>query len=126
MSAMRERLDWIVRRRWLLIALQLLVALVVIGVMAYFVRGAWDDAGDRLLDANAFDLTLGLLWLGAYYLLFVIGWIWILRALGIRLSYFDALQTEMVSMPAKSTPGGLWTPAARVVAVRRAGITNTA
>jgi len=125
MTAIRQRLDWIVRRRWLLITLQLVVALAVIGVMAYFVRGAWDDAGDRLLDANAFDLTLALLWLGAYYLLFVVGWIWILRAWGIRLSYFDALQAEMVSMLAKYIPGGVWTPAARVVAVRRAGITNT-
>src|SRR5215212_7477066 len=124
MTAIRERLDWIVRRRWL-ITLQLVVALVVVGVMAYFVRGAWDDAGDRLLDANAFDLTLALVWLGAYYLLFVVGWIWILRAWGIRLSYRDALQAEMVSMLAKYIPGGVWTPAARVVAVRRAGITNT-
>src|SRR3954447_15121837 len=125
MTAMRERLDWIMRRRWLLIGLQLVVALVVIGIMAYFVRGAWDDAGDRLLDANAFDLTLALLWLGAYYLLFVFGWIWILRAWGIRLSYFDALQAEMVSMLAKYIPGGVWTPAARIVAARRAGVTNT-
>src|SRR3954471_5429583 len=125
MTGIRQRLDWIMRRRWLLIALQTLVALVVIGIMAYFVRGAWDDAGDRLLDANAFDLVLALLWLGAYYLLFVIGWIWILRAWGIRLSYFDALQAEMVSMLAKYIPGGVWTPAARIVAARRAGVTNT-
>src|SRR3954447_3608693 len=125
MTAMRERLDWIMRRRWLLIGLQLVVALVVIGIMAYFVRGAWDDAGDRLLDANAFDLVLALLWLGAYYLLFVIGWIWILRAWGIRLAYRDALQAEMVSMLAKYIPGGVWTPAARVLALRRAGIDDT-
>jgi hypothetical protein len=31
----------------------------------------------------------------------------------------------MVSMLAKYIPGGVWTPAARVVAVRRAGVTNT-
>src|SRR5215210_637635 len=126
MTTMRERVEWVTRRRWLLVAIQSAVALVVIGVLAYFVRGAWADAGDRLLDANAFDLVLALLWLGAYYLLFVVGWIWILNAWGIRLSYRDALQAEMVSMLAKYIPGGVWTPAARIVAVRRAGVTNTA
>jgi uncharacterized membrane protein YbhN (UPF0104 family) len=40
----------------------------------------------------------------------------------IRLSYAAALRAEMVSMLAKYVPGGVWTPAARVVAARRAGI----
>jgi len=31
------------------------------------------------------------------------------------------LQAEMVSMLAKYLPGGVWTPAARAVALRRAG-----
>ena len=66
-----------------------------------------------------------MLWIAAYYLLFVVGWIWILAAWGIRLPYPEALRAEMVSMLAKYIPGGVWTPAARVVAVRRAGITDT-
>ena len=37
-----------------------------------------------------------------------------------------ALRAEMVSMLAKYIPGGIWTPAARVVAARRAGVTDAA
>src|SRR5207248_4628823 len=44
----------------------------------------------------------------------------------IRLSYAAALRAEMVSMLAKYVPGGVWTPAARVVAARRAGVTDGA
>ena len=40
----------------------------------------------------------------------------------IHLSYPAALRAEMVSMLAKYVPGGVWTPAARVVAARRAGV----
>jgi hypothetical protein len=40
--------------------------------------------------------------------------------------YGVALQAEMVSMLAKYLPGGVWTPAARTVALRRsAGVTDT-
>jgi hypothetical protein len=35
------------------------------------------------------------------------------------------LGAEMLSMLAKYVPGGVWTPAARVVAARRAGVDNT-
>ena len=44
----------------------------------------------------------------------------------IHISYPAALRAEMVSMLAKYVPGGVWTPAARVVAARRAGITDAA
>src|SRR5260370_34769470 len=44
----------------------------------------------------------------------------------IHLSYAAALRAEMVSMLAKYVPGGVWTPAARVVAARRAGVTDGA
>ena len=40
------------------------------------------------------------------------------------LSYSVTLRAEMVSMLAKYIPGGIWTPAARVVAARRAGVTD--
>ena len=51
----------------------------------------------------------------------MIGWQWILRALDVRVSYAVALQAEMASMLAKYIPGGIWTPAARVVWLRKAG-----
>jgi uncharacterized membrane protein YbhN (UPF0104 family) len=46
----------------------------------------------------------------------------ILDTWGIRMPYGAALRAEMVSMLAKYVPGGVWTPAARVVAARRAGV----
>jgi uncharacterized membrane protein YbhN (UPF0104 family) len=112
-------------RRWLVITLQTLAALAVLAVLAFFVRGAWHNASDRIARADVSDLLLAFAALAAYYLLFVVGWIWILAAWGIRLRYRDALQAEMVSMLAKYIPGGVWTPAARVLAVRRAGVTDT-
>lgn len=115
----------ITRRRKLLIAIEVAAVAVVVAALALAVRGAWHDAGDRIASAKPVDLVLAVVWLAAYYLLFVVGWIWILAAWGIRLPYRNALQAEMVSMLAKYIPGGVWTPAARVVAVRRAGVTNT-
>ena len=106
-------------------AVQAVAGVVVLGVLAYVVRDAWANAGDRIAGAHPLDLALAVAWLSAYYLLFVVGWIWILGAWGIRLPYRNALQAEMVSMLAKYIPGGVWTPAARVVAVRRIGITDT-
>ena len=62
----------------------------------------------------------------AYYLVFVFGWMRILAALEVRIDYETALRSEMVSMLAKYVPGGVWTPAARVVALRRAGVHDAA
>ena len=112
-------------RRGLVLALQILFVLALIGFLAYAVRGTWDEALPRLRDARPLELGLACLILAAYYLLFIVGWVWILAALEIRTSYRVALQAEMVSMLAKYIPGGVWTPAARLVAMRRAGITNT-
>jgi glycosyltransferase 2 family protein len=122
---MKGLFQGIAARRWLVIVLQAVAAVAVLGLLAYFVRDAWANASDRIAKADISDLVLALAWLGAYYLLFVVGWIWILASWGIRLAYRDALQAEMVSMLAKYIPGGVWTPAARVVAARRAGVTNT-
>jgi glycosyltransferase 2 family protein len=55
----------------------------------------------------------------------VLGWQRILAAYGIRIPYRVALQAEMLSMLAKYIPGGVWTPAARVVALRPFGIKDT-
>jgi uncharacterized membrane protein YbhN (UPF0104 family) len=122
---MRARLQSLAGRRWLVVTIQVVVAVVLLAALAYFVRDAWDNAGDRIATADISDLVLALAALAAYYLLFVVGWIWILATWGIRLAYRDALQAEMVSMLAKYIPGGVWTPAARVLAARRAGVTDT-
>ncbi|MGZ4390476.1 MAG: lysylphosphatidylglycerol synthase domain-containing protein, partial [Gaiellaceae bacterium] len=122
---MRGVIDALKARRWLLISVEAVAVVLLLGALSWAVRGAWHDAGDRIASASPVDLALAVAWLAAYYLLFVVGWIWILGAWGIRLPYRYALQSEMVSMLAKYIPGGVWTPAARVVAVRRAGITNT-
>jgi uncharacterized membrane protein YbhN (UPF0104 family) len=50
----------------------------------------------------------------------------ILAEWNIQISYPAALRAEMVSMLAKYVPGGFWTPAARVVAARRAGVEDVA
>lgn len=122
---MRRLIDELKARRWLLVAIETVAVVLLLAALAWAVRGAWRDAGDRIASASLIDLALAIAWLAAYYLLFVVGWIWILGAWGIRLPYRYALQSEMVSMLAKYIPGGVWTPAARVVAVRRAGVTNT-
>jgi glycosyltransferase 2 family protein len=122
---MRARLQSLASRRWLVVTIQIVVAVALLGALAYFVRDAWDNAGDRIATADVSDLVLALVALAAYYLLFVVGWIAILSQWGIKLAYRDALQAEMVSMLAKYIPGGVWTPAARVLAVRRAGVTDT-
>ena len=115
----------IARRRRLVTALQVGALAVIFAFLVYAIRGDWREARPLLRHADLSDLALALALIAAYYLAFVVGWMWILRALAIRLSYRDALRAEMLSMLAKYVPGGVWTPAARVVAVRRAGVTNT-
>ena len=123
---MRERYERLVaEHRWAVVGVQSALLVLLLAILAWFVRDAWDEAADRIADARPLDLALAVVWLSAYYLLFVVGWIWILAAWGVRLPYRNALQAEMVSMLAKYIPGGVWTPAARVVAVRRAGVTDT-
>src|SRR3982750_4525652 len=89
-------------------------------------RGTFEDAGDDLRNANPVYFVLACLTLAAYYLLFVLGWMRILADWDLSISYPAALRAEMVSMLAKYVPGGVWTPAARVVAARRAGVTDAA
>jgi glycosyltransferase 2 family protein len=115
----------LLRRRRVLIGLQLAAVAILLGFLTYGLRDAWADAAPRLRDANPLDLLIACVVLAVYYLLFVIGWRWILAAMEIHVPYRLALQAEMVSMLAKYVPGGIWTPAARVVALRRAGVTDT-
>ena len=113
------------RRRKLFIALQVTALVVFLGFLGYAFRDSWSEAAPLIRDANWTDLAIALVLLAAYYLLFVLGWLWILRALHIHVGYRIALQAEMFSMLAKYVPGGVWTPAARVAAMRRYGITAT-
>lgn len=92
---------------------------VVVGFCAYAVRNEWAKAGPLLADTSLRWFGLALVTVAAYYLVFVIGWLRILEVLGVPVSYSAALQAEMVSMLAKYVPGGVWTPAARVAALRR-------
>jgi glycosyltransferase 2 family protein len=109
----------------LLAGLQIGAVLILVGFLAYEFSDAVRDAWPRLRHADLKLVLLACVLLIAYYLLFVLGWQAILRAYGIRLSYRTVLGAEMLSMLAKYIPGGVWTPAARVVAVRRAGVDST-
>ena len=112
----------LLRDRRVLVALQLVVAVAVIGFLGYFLRDAWIEAWPLLTNADPVDISLGLAFIAAYYLVFVLGWLWILAATGVRISYWIALQAEMASMLAKYIPGGVWTPLARIVWLRRSGV----
>jgi uncharacterized membrane protein YbhN (UPF0104 family) len=100
-------------------ALELGVGLIVVGVCSYAVRSEWAKAGPQLADARPVWIALALIAVGIYYLVFITGWVRILRGLGIHVPYMAALQAEMISMLAKYIPGGVWTPAARVTALQR-------
>jgi uncharacterized membrane protein YbhN (UPF0104 family) len=107
-------------------ALQFALGVIVIGFCVWAVRSEWSKAGSRIADANLYWLALSLAVVTVYYLVFILGWIRMLAAWDIKISYRVGLQAEMVSMLAKYVPGGVWTPAARAVALRRnAGITDT-
>jgi glycosyltransferase 2 family protein len=105
---------------------QLAIVAVIIGFCVWGVRHEWSKAGSRLEHARPGYVALGLLAISVYYLTFILGWIRMLAAWGIAVPYRVALQAEMVSMLAKYIPGGVWTPAARALALRRAaGVTDT-
>ena len=113
------------RNKRLVVALELVALAVLLGALGWAFRDVWADAAPRLQHADPVEIALAVLVVAAYYLVFVVGWVWILAAYGIRLPYRIALQAEMLSMLAKYVPGGVWTPAARVVALRRLGIGET-
>jgi uncharacterized membrane protein YbhN (UPF0104 family) len=116
----------VAEHRRLFAVLQLLLFVVFFAVVGWAVRGSFRDAADDLRSANLLLFAVACTALGGYYLLFVLGWMRILADWGIDISYAGALRAEMVSMLAKYVPGGVWTPAARVVAARRAGIDDAA
>jgi glycosyltransferase 2 family protein len=126
MSRISELASWASRHRRLLGAIQLVVLVAFFISIGWAVRGTIHSAANDLRDADLVYFALGCAALGGYYLAFVLGWMRILAEWGIRLSYPAALRAEMISMLAKYIPGGIWTPAARVVAARRAGVTDAA
>lgn len=109
-------------RRRLWIAVQLAFVAAVLVFLGFALEDAWRDAGPRLRDTDLVDLSIATALLVAYYCMFVVGWQWILRALDVHVSYVIALQAEMASMLAKYVPGGVWTPAARVVWLKKTGV----
>src|SRR6476646_1560540 len=126
MSKLEDVADFASRHRRLLGALQLVILLIFFSALGWWLRGSFNSAANDLHHSNLAVFIAGCAVLGVYYLVFVFGWMWILREWGVRLSYPAALRAEMVSMLAKYIPGGIWTPAARVVAARRAGVTDAA
>jgi len=108
------------------IATQLVILAVFFISVGWAMHGSFKDAGNDLRNANPSLFVLGCAALAVYYLVFVFGWMRILADWGIHISYPAALRAEMVSMLAKYVPGGVWTPAARVLAARRAGVTDAA
>jgi uncharacterized membrane protein YbhN (UPF0104 family) len=106
--------------------IQLVLLVLTVGFCVWAVRDQWSKAGPLLANASPAYLALSLAVVTVYYLVFILGWIRMLDAWGIHVHYRVALQAEMVSMLAKYLPGGVWTPAARAVALRRyGGITDT-
>jgi uncharacterized membrane protein YbhN (UPF0104 family) len=126
MSRLSNVVSWASRHRRLLGAVQLIVLAAFFISLGWALRGSVHAAAHDLDNANLVLFALGCAALGAYYLVFVLGWMRILAEWGIELSYPAALRAEMISMLAKYIPGGVWTPAARVVAARRAGVTDAA
>ncbi len=126
MSRLRVLAAWANAHRRLLGVVQIGLLALFFGLFAWALRGSLHSAGRDLDHANLVLFGLGCGALGAYYLVFVLGWMRILAEWGIELSYPAALRAEMLSMLAKYVPGGIWTPAARVVAARRAGVTDAA
>jgi glycosyltransferase 2 family protein len=126
MSRLTDIASWASRHRRLLGAVQLVLLAAFFISLGWALRHQLHSAAHDLANANLVLFALGCAALGGYYLVFVVGWMRILAEWGIELSYPAALRAEMISMLAKYIPGGIWTPAARVVAARRAGVTDAA
>src|SRR5688500_16650911 len=117
-------------RKWLsnkrvYVTLELIGLAILLAVLGWTLRDVWADAKPLLRHADVSDLAVATAIVAAYYLVFVLGWLRILAAYGIHIPYRVALQAEMLSMLAKYIPGGVWTPTARVVALRRFGVKET-
>jgi hypothetical protein len=118
--------DFLRARPRLLKGIQLVLLLATLGFCIWAVRNEWSKAVPLLENASVAYLALSFAVVAVYYLVFILGWIRMLEGWGIHVRYHVALQAEMVSMLAKYLPGGVWTPAARALALRRyGGVTDT-
>ena len=115
----------LLRNKRVYVTLELIGLAVLLGTLAWTLRDVWADAKPLLRHADISDVVVATAVVAVYYLVFVLGWMRILAAYGIRIPYRVALQSEMLSMLAKYIPGGVWTPTARVVALRRFGVKET-
>jgi glycosyltransferase 2 family protein len=120
-----HRLASRLRDRRVYVTLELIGLAVLLAALGWALRDVWAEAVPLLRHADLSDFAIALVIIAAYYLVFVLGWMRILAAYGIRVPYRVALQAEMLSMLAKYIPGGVWTPTARVVALRRFGVRDT-
>jgi uncharacterized membrane protein YbhN (UPF0104 family) len=116
----------LVRRRTLIVAAQVVGFALFLAFALWALRSNLGAAADALGEASYGDFAIGCGFVATYYLVFVLGWRRLLADWGIRITYTTSLRSEMASMLAKYIPGGIWTPAARIVALRRAGVTDTA
>ncbi len=122
----RAAADYLRTHRGVSLALQLVIVVATVGFCVWAVRDEWSKAAPLLEHARLGYVAAAFAAVAVYYLVFILGWIRMLAAWGIDTPYRPALQAEMVSMLAKYLPGGLWTPAARTVALRKsAGVTET-
>ncbi len=110
------------RKQLALIILQVVGVCVVAVLFGRQLAHSWHEIRPRLASLRYGWLAAGLATITAYYLLFIVGWRMVLRAFGQPISYRQAVLADIVSMLAKYLPGGVWTPAARVLMCQRYGL----
>ena len=115
----------LLRDKRVYVTLELIGLAILLAALGWALRDVWAEAVPLLRHADLGDVAIATAIVAVYYLVFVLGWLRILAAYGIRIPYRYALQAEMLSMLAKYIPGGIWTPTARVVALRRFGVKDT-
>jgi glycosyltransferase 2 family protein len=115
----------LLRNKRVYVTLELIGLAILLAALGWALRDVWAEAVPLLRHADLGDFAIATAIVAVYYLVFVLGWLRILAAYGVRIPYRYALQAEMLSMLAKYIPGGVWTPTARVVALRRFGVRDT-
>ena len=101
---LRKAYEAVARRRWAIVTIQLVALTVVLFFAGWAFRGAWHDAEPRLRRADFSELAFSTAILAAYYLLFTLGWLWMLAAWGLRVPYIVALQAEICKQACELLP----------------------